>query len=103
MLSPSDKPDDPPWWGTMKDLPVVLRNILQQGRDTEMKEKGEAIGFLRGKIRTTQWLLELLLASRFGDVPTPLLKYIYYVRDPERLENAFRQALTLENLQDLRI
>lgn len=99
MLSPPDKPDDTFWWGNILDAPVVLRPIPQQIRDTEMKDKGEAIGLLKGKIRTTQWLL----ASRFGDIPMPLLNYIYYVRDPERLENAFRQALTLEKLQDLRI
>ena len=54
-------------------------------------------------MRVAHKFLYLLLAHRFGSVPYAMSNYIYTISDPDRLEDAFRQALTLEKIEDLRI
>jgi hypothetical protein len=91
---------------TMNYNEMVERIIAEAERDlliAQAEARAEARGILRGELRATRLLLQLLLTSRFGDVPSEIMNYIDYIHDPERLQIAFRQALTLEKVHDLRI
>jgi hypothetical protein len=83
----------PPWMKGML-LDIRCEEIFQQGKDE---------GLLRGELRAARKMLWLLLTHRFEYVPSAVYNYIDWIGDSERLLAAFRQALTIEKIEDLRI
>jgi Putative transposase, YhgA-like len=66
-------------------------------------EEGMAKGLAQGELLTSRKLLRELLEKQFGPLPTVLLEQIAGMNDAEKLQMAFRQALDLENLADLKL
>ena len=81
----------------------IFADVQREHLRAEGEEKGLREGMLRGELRATRLLLYLLLQHRIKSVPSVVSNYIDYINDPERLQTAFRHALTIEKLEDLRI
>lgn len=83
--------------------PPWMKGMLLDIRCEEIFLQGEEKGILRGQLRASRRMLSILLEHRFKYVPNPVYNYIDWMNDPERLLDAFRQALTIEKIEDLRI
>lgn len=83
--------------------PSSIRNIWLDIHTEEIFQQGEERGILTGQLHVARYFLPLLLEHRFGVIPRALEDYIGIIKDPDRLDTAFRQALIIEKIEDLRI
>jgi hypothetical protein len=88
---------------TTDKYPSWLRNILLDIHTEEIFQQGEERGIQTGQLHVARYFLCLLLEHRFGEIPRALYDYIGMIKDPDRLDTAFRQALIIEKIEDLRI
>jgi hypothetical protein len=86
-----------------EESPSWMKGMLLDIHTEEIFHQGEERGILRGQVRALRQVLWLLLNHRFQFVPSPVYNYIDWVSDPDRLMEAFKQALTIEKIEDLRI
>ena len=66
-------------------------------------EEGMEKGLVKGQLLNARTLLRELLEDRFAPLPEELIERINASTDLERLQAAFRQALRLKNLAELRL
>jgi hypothetical protein len=64
---------------------------------------GETRGEARGQLLECLENLQVVLEEKFGPIPEALVQQIESIDDLERLRAAFRQALWLTSLSDLKL
>jgi predicted transposase YdaD len=69
----------------------------------EWRNEGRAEGRLEGQLETRRDDLLALLENRFGSLPEELIQRIRALKDVQRLNRAFQQALNLQSLEDLHL
>lgn len=88
---------------TTDKYPSWMKNMFLDIHTEEIFQQGEERGIWRGQVRAAHKFLYLLLTHRFGSIPYAMSNYLDTISDPERLEDVFCQALTVEKIEDLRI
>jgi hypothetical protein len=77
---------------------------MQQSQQVlEWQAEAAARATLQTALQTYRGVLRLLLEHRFGPLSEALRQRIDNIEDRERLDQAFRQALRLQRLEDLQL
>jgi hypothetical protein len=93
-----------------RDVLVQIARETNPTRQEEVQVMAQTIaeawmeeGMAKGELRNARTLLRELLEYHFDPLPEALIQRINATTDIDRLHAAFRQALALEKLEDLRL
>jgi hypothetical protein len=80
-----------------------MSETIERTWEQEIFARGEVHGEARGQLLECRENLQVVLEARFGPIPEALAQQIESIDDLERLRAAFRQALRLDSLSDLKL
>jgi hypothetical protein len=85
-----------------KDVELMIRQLEPSAVDLALAE-GREQGKAEGELRARREDLQILLEDRFGPLPPEWIVRIETADDIQRLREAIRQVLKVENLDDIKI